>query len=632
MQKYVVRSLFTVALSFPLSLPLSLALSLPHSALAAETEADRWNLRDLYNTDAAWDKDAARLQTQLTEIAGCNTHLGDSIRQFKHCMDLNADILKRYARLASYASQTHDQDTGATAGLDINQRSDILGSKLEEATSFLRPEILGLGQSKINAFLAKDKSLALYAHPLEDILRSASHTLDKKGEELIATFGMATNTASAVYSTLSNSDMPWPKVKLSDGREVTIDQAAYTKYRSSNNRQDRKLVFDAFWGKWKEFERSYGVTFYEMLKKDAVYAKVRNYPDSLTQVLDGNKLPRAVYDTLITQTQANLPTLHRYFKLRAKMLGLTDMGYHDIYPPLVSSDLKFPIGKGVELTLASVKPLGADYVKAMTKATTERWMDVYPRAKKRSGAYMNGVAYDVHPYLLLNHNDDYESVSTLAHEWGHAMHSYLANKTQPFITADYTTFTAEIASTTNEVFLLDHMLKIAQSDEERLLYLGSALENLRGTFFRQAMFADFERSVHAQVDKGESLTGAALTTIYGDILKRYHGDKDGVVRIDDLYATEWAYIPHFYNHFYVFQYATSIAAGSMFADDILKEKPGAKDNYLNILKAGGSVYPYELVKAAGVDLATAAPYQAVFARMNKIMDDMEAIQAKTKSK
>ncbi|QJQ04595.1 oligoendopeptidase F [Undibacterium piscinae] len=624
MHKYVIRSLFTAALSLPL------ALGLPQLAQAGDTEEYRWNLQDLYASGADLDKDIARLQSQLKEISACSGHLGDSLPRFKACMDLNADMLKRYARIASYASQTHDQDTGATAGLDLSQRSDILGSQLEEATSFFRPEILGIGEKKIKAYLAKDKTLSIYSHGLEDILRSASHTLDKKGEELIATFGMATNTASAVYSTLSNSDMPWPKVKLSDGQEVVIDQSAYTKYRSSNNRQDRKLVFDAFWGKWKEFERSYGVTFYEMLKRDSVYAKVRNYPDSLTQALDSNKLPRAVYDTLIAQTQANLPTLHRYFKLRAKMLGVQDMGYHDMYPALVKSDLKFSISEGNQLMLASVKPLGDDYVKAMTKATTERWIDVYPRPKKRSGAYMNGAAYDVHPYLLMNFNDDYESVSTLAHEWGHAMHSYLANKNQPFVTADYPIFTAEIASTTNEVFLLDHMLKIAKSDDERLLYLGSALENLRGTFFRQAMFADFERSVHAKVDKGESVTGEALTKIYGDILKRYHGDQEGVMKIDDLYATEWAFIPHFYNRFYVFQYATSIAAGSMFADEILKGKPGAKDKYLNILKAGGSAYPYELVKSAGVDMATAAPYQAVFVRMNKIMDEIETIVAKRK--
>jgi oligoendopeptidase F len=280
-------------------------------------------------------------------------------------------------------------------------------------------------------------------------------------------------------------------------------------------------------------------------------------PDSLTHALDGNNNRAPVYDTLVDQTRANLPTLHRYFKLRAKMLGVQDLRYFDIYPQLVSGNFTYSIDDGVKLMLSSVKPLGDDYVNAITKASTARWMDVYPRPRKRSGAYMSGVAYDVHPYILLNYNDDYESVSTLTHEWGHAMHSYLANKHQPFSTADYPIFTAEIASTTNEVLLLDHMLKIAKSDDERLLYLGSALENLRGTFFRQAMFADFEREVHARVDKGESLTGEGLTKIYGDTLKRYHGDKEGVMKIDDVYATEWAYIPHFYNRFYVFQYATS---------------------------------------------------------------------------
>jgi len=243
---------------------------------------------------------------------------------------------------------------------------------------------------------------------------------------------------------------------------------------------------------------------------------------------------------------------------------------------------------------------------------------------------MNGAAYDVHPYLLLNYNDDYESVSTLAHEWGHAMHSYLANHKQPYVNADYPIFTAEIASTTNEALLLDHMLKIAKNDDERMLYLGAALENLRTTFFRQAMFADFEREVHSRVDKGESLTGEDITRVYGDILKLYHGDKEGVVKIDDLYATEWAYIPHFYNQFYVFQYATSISAGSMFATEILKGDPGARERYLNVLRSGGSAYPYELVKAAGVDLASPAPYQAIFARMNAIMDEIEAIQARKK--
>ncbi len=600
------------------------------SAVDAEAAADRWNLKDLYALQADWDKDATALTQQLKTLSSCAGHLAQSARRFKTCLDLNADILKRYARLSSYASQHHDEDTGLAAGMDLHQRAVVLGNSVEELTSFLSPELLKIGRARVTALQKADPSMAIYSHWLDDILRTAPHTLDRKGEELIANFSAATGAANAIYSTLADADMPWPKVTLSDGAKVVLDQTGYEKYRALANRADRKRVFDAFWGRWKEFERTFGVTFYEQLKKDAALAKVRHYPDSLTQALDANKLPRAVYDTLVAQAELNLPTLHRYFRLRARMLGVSDMHYYDVYPPIVASDLKYPIGLSTRLMLDAVKPLGADYVQALEQGTKSGWMDVYPRPKKRSGAYMNGSVYDVHPYLLLNHNDDYESLSTLAHEWGHAMHSYLANRAQPFINAEYPTFTAEIASTTNEVLLLYHMLKIAKDDNERLLYLDSALENLRGTFFRQAMFAAFERDVHARVDQGESLTGEALTKIYGDILRRYHGDQEGVVKVDDLYTVEWAFIPHYYNRFYVFQYATSISAGNMFADEILQGVPGARERYLNILRAGGSRYPYELVKEAGVDLATPAPYQAIVARMNRIMDQIEAIAAKRK--
>jgi oligoendopeptidase F len=607
---------------------LALLTAAASPTVGAEVAADRWNLKDLYASQTDWDQDATRLAQQLKTLSSCAGRLAQSGQRFKTCLDLNADLLKRYYRMAAYASQSHDEDTALAAGMDLQQRAVVLGNRVDEATSFLSPEILKIGRARVSTLVKTDKSMVQYTHWLDDILRMAPHTLDTQGEELIANFSAATGAASAVYSTLADADMPWPKVTLSDGSVVLLDQTGYEKYRALGNRADRKLVFDAFWGRWKEFERTFGVSFYEQLKKDAALAKIRRYPDSLTQALDGNNLPRAVYDTLLAQAELNLPTLHRYFRLRALMLGVSDMRYYDVYPPMLVSDLKYPIGLSTRLMLESVKPLGEDYVRAMEKGTTSGWMDVYPRLKKRSGAYMNGSVYDVHPYLLLNHNDDYESLSTLAHEWGHAMHSYLAVRSQPFISADYPTFTAEIASTTNEVLLLDHMLRIAKDDQERLLYLDSALENLRGTFFRQAMFAAFEREVHARVDKGESLTGPSLTQIYGDILRRYHGDREGVVKIDDLYTVEWAFIPHFYNRFYVFQYATSVAAGSLFADEILKGVPGARERYLGILRAGGSRYPYALVKEAGVDLATPAPYQAIVARMNRIMDQIEAIVAK----
>lgn len=609
------------------------ALFLSQTGLAlaqhpGDTDAMRWKLSDLYANLDNWEQDAKKLATQLDKFQACQQQLSRSAKELQTCLDLNAEMLKRYARLASYASQFRDEDTGNNQGMDLAQKSDMLGAQFEEKTAFLRPAILALGEKKIALWSKQQTGLQVYDHYLQDILRAASHTHNAKTEAIIANFGLATGAAQATYSTLSNADMPWPKIKLSDGKEVTIDQAAYTKYRAVDQRADRKLVFDAFWGKWKDYERSYGVIFYEQLKRDSAYAKVRNYPDSLSQALDANKLPRTVYDQLIQQTRANLPTLHRYFALRGKILGVKDLQYYDIYPPLVTGNYHYPIQQGMDLVIDSVKPLGEDYRSAMRNASKAGWMDVYPRPRKRSGAYMNGIAYDVHPYVLLNYNNDYESVSTLGHEWGHAMHSYLANKHQAFINADYPIFTAEIASTTNEVFLLDHVLKLAKNDDERLLYLGSALENLRGTFFRQAMFADFEREVHQQVDQGGSLTGAGLSKIYGDILKQYHGHDQGIMKIDDVYAIEWAYIPHFYNRFYVFQYATSIAAGSMFADEILAGKAGAKDKYLAILKAGNSAYAYELVKNAGVDLASPAPYQAVFARMNSIMDQIEAILAK----
>lgn len=600
------------------------------SAAAAERPEDRWNLSDLYPSVAAWNADATILESKFKEFGDCRGHLGDSVQRFRACLDLSSELRRRYARLRVYASEQRAEDTGVSASLELEQRAGVLGNRFSEATSFVRPEVLSLGADKVSHFVAQEPALKIYRQPLDNILRAAPHTLDAQGEALIATFGLATDAADAVYTILANADLPWPIVKLSDGKEVRLDQAAYTRYRAVLNRADRKLVFDAFWGKWKEFERTFGVTFYEALKSDTVYTRARSYPDTRTRALDRNKLPSAVYDTLIKETNANLPTLHRYFKLRARMLGVADMRYYDIYPPLVGGDFKYPIDDSKKIMLDAVKPLGDAYVATVRKGLKDRWMDVYPRPHKLSGAHMAGAAYDVHPYLLLNHNDDYESLSTLLHEWGHAIHTDLSNQAQPYPTSGYATFIAEIASTFNEALLLDHMLKIAKTDDERLLYLGSALENLRGTFFRQAMFAEFEQEVHSRVDRGESLTGEALTGIYGDILRRYHGDKEGVVRIDDLYTVEWAYIPHFYNSFYVFQYATSIAASSLFAQAILNGDAGARDRYLDLLRAGNSDYPYEMVKRAGVDLASPAPYRAVVTRMNKIMDDMETILARRK--
>jgi len=594
----------------------------------AEQPADRWNLADLYPSLETWNADAARLEAQMTEFGSCKGHLGEGAARFRQCLDLRADMTKRYYRMAVYASQHLAEDTGSAAYLELDQRSDLLGNRLREATAFVDPEILRLGRDRIGAFLAQEPSLAIYRHPLDRVLRAAPHTLDDAGEALVATFGIISDTGASAYSILTNADIPWPTLRLSNGEQVRLDASAYTKHREAANRDDRKRVMDAFFGTFKTYERSFGVMLYSQLKQDAVHSRVRKYPDSITRALDRNRVPVAVLDTLIAQANASLPTLHRYFRLRARMLGVDPMRYYDIYPPLVQGDFRFPYARGRQLLIDALAPLGKEYVSAMVAGLDSRWMDLYPRARKQSGAHAAGYAYDVHPYVLMNYNDDYESVTTLAHEWGHAMHSYFANRAQPFVTAGYATFTAEIASTFNEALLLDHALRTAQSDAERLFYLGSALELLRGTFFRQTMFAEFERDIHARVDRGEPLSGAALTRTYCDLLKRYHGAAQGVVAIDDAYCVEWAYIPHFYNGFYVYQYATSVAASALFARRVASGEPGALERYLGLLRAGGSDYPYELVKAAGVDLATPQPYQALIARMNAIMDEIEAILAR----
>jgi oligoendopeptidase F len=608
---------------------LALFLLSPLAALAAdERPQDRWRLEDMYANEAAWNADAAKVEAQVAEIEKCKGKLGTSARRFKECLDLIYDATKRYYRMAVYSGERESEDTGDPARQQLNQKSQVIGTKISEAGAFLNPEVLAIGKAKVDGFFKAEPGLKVYRHPIDDILRTAPHTLDAKGEALIAAFGLTQGQAGSIYTIFANSDMPWPTIKLADGREVKLDQSAYTKYREVANRDDRKKVMDAFFGKFKEFEGAIGTMYYSSLKEDSVYAKVRKYPDSMTRALDANNLPRAVYDALIKSANENLPTLHRYFRLRARMLGVPEMRYYDIYPPLIGGGREYPIDEGIRMMVESVAPLGPEYVAAMKKGLADRWMDVYPRPKKLSGAHMAGDAYDVHPFLLINYTGNYESVSTIAHEWGHAMHTWLANRAQPYPTSRYPIFIAEIASTCNEALLLDYVLKNAKDDDERLLYLGSALEGLRGTFFRQAMFAEFERDVHARVDKGESLTGAKLTRIYDKILKEYHGDAEGVVKIDDKYAVEWAYIPHFYNSFYVYQYATSIAASSLFAEAILKGEPGARERYLDLLKAGASDYPYELVKRAGVDLATPAPYQALVARMNRIMDEIEAILAK----
>ena len=607
-----------------------LALTAPVIAVAATTApattaervSDTWDLSPVYPSVAAWEADLARANTALDALSTCKGKLATSLRP---CLEQRFDAQKLAARIMTYAGNLSNADTRDATWQARSQQADMLATEFGEATSFFRPEILTLGGAAVEQAIAADPGLAPFDHYLRSTIKDAPHTLDAAGETLLAGAGNVLAAPGRTESLLLNAELPWPSITLSDGTSVQLTPATYTNVRASSVRADRTLVFNTFFGALHAYEGVLGSLLDGSVSGDWMIAKARRYDTSVAASIGADHVPTAVYDTLVARTNANLPTLHRYLKLRARMLNLSDLAYSDLYPPLVALDRHWTVDEAKALMLAATKPLGTEYTTTVQAGFDARWMDVYPRPGKRGGAYMDGGAYEVHPYLLLNYTGDYESVSTLAHEWGHALHSVLAAKAQPYAKSDYATFTAEIASTFNEALLLQEMLKNARDDDERLYYLGSNLEGLRTTYFRQAQFAEFELAIHKQVEQGQPLTGASMTATYLDILKRYYGADAGVTRVDDLYGIEWAYIPHFYNAFYVYQYATSIAASSLLAEDVLAKKKGALDRYLGLLKAGGSDDPYVLLQKAGVDMATPAPYDALARRMNTIMDEMEAI-------
>ena len=586
-----------------------------------------WDLTEIYPSVEAWEEARNAVMVKFESIEARRGTLGNSAGDLYDALALVSDTSREAARVFVYASLNADEDLRETDTQERRQLGQVMFARMTEATAWMQPEILRVGEEVINDFIKEDERLERFAFQLEDSLRNAPHTLGDEAEETLAYFSQAFGSPNTIYGMVANSDIPWPTIKLSTGEEGVIDSQGYSRFRGSENREDRKLVFDTFWEKWLEYRNSVGAILSAHLQTQVALAKARNYDSVLHRELFQDNLPPEVYRTLVTEVNAALPTLHRYFRLRARMLGIEEMRYYDIYPPLVSLDKEFDIETSKRITLEAMAVLGDDWVDMQKTAMDQRWMHVYPQRGKRSGAYMQPSAFDVHPYVLLNHNDDYTSLSTLAHEWGHAMHSLYSKQSQPFDTAFYATFIAEIPSTSLELILQDYMIKNAASKEEKLYYLGSALESLRGTFFRQTMFAEFELSLYEAVERGEALSGERISEMYGEILKRYHGHDEGVVIIDDLYTNEWMFIPHFYYNMYVFQYATSQTAGTALYAKIAEEGESGVENYKNLLRAGGSDYPYTLLTNAGVDLAQPGPYRAVVAKMNAIMDEMEELLA-----
>lgn len=613
--------------------PLVLLMTLCMWSLLAQADQTkersqiRWDLTDLYANEADWEKEFQRVEQRVERLANRRDGFASSARILADNLEEYYAAVKDSWRLGVYASLSRDEDQRVASSQERMAKTRALRTKFGEISSWIDPVLIAQGEKTIEAYLAQEPRLQPFDHNIRDTLRLAPHYLDEKGEKLLASASAITSSPSEIYQMIANADIPWPEVKLASGENIKVTQAAYTGARSSKNRQDRKNVFDAFFGTWKEFEDSLGATLNTEVQANIFQAKARNYDSVLQWQLAQENLPEGVYRQLVKQVNENLPTLHRYFELRGRLLNIDQLHYYDIYPPLVQMDTDFSVAASSKLALQVLQPLGEEYNDHLRTALSANWAHVYPQEGKRSGAYMSGSAYDVHPYVLLNHNDDYNSLSTYVHEWGHAVHTMLAKRAQPFSKAYYSTFTAEMASTINEILLEEHLIANAKTKEEKLFYLGQALESIRGTFFRQTMFAEFELAIHEAAEAGKPLTGAIFSAMYDDILKRYHGHDKQVLLIDEPYNLEWAYIPHFYYDFYVFQYATSISGAAWFAEKFLAGDEQVRDDFLAVLKAGGSDYAHNILVQAGLDMTQPDAYQAIVRRMNGIMDRIDALLA-----
>ena len=586
----------------------------------------KWDLTGMFKSDAEWRAAKDAISLKINEVEKFKGTLTSSAANLLSCLEFNSALNKEATRLFNYAGLNSDLDTRNMNYTGMKQELQQMFSDFGARSAFIQPEILTADWSVIDNFIKSEPRLEPYRMGLDNLFRTKKHTLSEKEERIMALSGMVDGVSYSIYNTFSNAEMPAPEVTLSDGKKVLLTGTAYGKYRALANRDDRKKVFEAFFNNLEKFKAVYGEMLYGNVQKDIFQAKARHYESSLESALFPNNIPVGVYHALVDNVNKNLSAFHRYLQIKKRMMGVDTLKYLDLYAPVVKDvDLKYSYEEASKIVLEALKPMGKDYVATVKRAMDERWIDVFPTPNKQSGAYSNGSMYDGHPFILLNFNDSYMDVSTLAHELGHSMQSYLSNKKQPYPLADYQIFVAEVASTFNEVLLFNYMIKNETNDDVKLSLLMNWLDGFKGTLFRQTQFADFELKIHEAAEKGLPLTGETLSKMYMDMVKSYYGSDKGICKIDNYLEMEWAYIPHFYYNYYVYQYSTSFTASIALAEKVMSGDTIALHRYIDFLSAGGSDYPIELLKKAGVDMTTAEPLENTIASMNKVMDEIEKI-------
>jgi oligoendopeptidase F len=591
----------------------------------------KWDLTALYPTEQAWRSEKEKLVTEFPKLKEYQGTLASSAQRLAAALEGESGLEKELRRLSSYAGLISDQDTRVSTYQGMRQEVTQLFSTFGADTAFIEPEILKMDNATLQRFIAQEPRLQIYRLYLDDVTRRRPHTLNEAEEKLLATSAVMASGPSSAYNIFSNADFPYPTVVLGDGQTAKLNSAAYELHRASPIREDREKVMASFFGALGGYRGTFGSMMDSSVQASIFYARARKYDSTLEAALDTANVPTSVYTKLLEGVDRNLPTFHRYLKLRKRMLELADLHYYDLYAPLVKSvTTEYSIEEAEKNILNALAPLGPEYAAGAKRAFADGWIDFYPTEGKASGGYENGEAYDVHPYILLNFNGRYDDMSTLAHELGHSMQSYFSNKAQPYPLASYPSFVAEVASTFNEALLIDYMLKTTKDNATRLSLLGRYLENIKGTFFRQTQFAEFELRLHQMAEKEQPLTGDSISKLYAEIARKYYGSEQGVCTVDDYVANEWAFVPHFYNDFYVYQYATSFAAAYALSEKVLSGQPGATQRYLKFIAAGGSNYPIELLKDAGVDMTTDEPLDLTVKKMNRIMDEIEKLLPPTK--
>ena len=585
-------------------------------------EKYKWNLIDVYSSDEDWEKDFKWIEENIIHYHGYEGLLGQSSEKLLACLKFDEEIGMKLERLYLYSMLSKDSDLRNTKYQGMDDRIKRIYSQVLAASSYIKPEILSIGQNKINSLISENSTLQVYQHSFDDLFRFAKHTLDKEKEELLAMASEVTQVPYNTYSLFTNADLKFPKVEDNNGNELEMSHSRYYAALYSKDRSYRERAFKAYLTPYKENVNSFGALFNGNLKSNIFYAKARKYNSAREAALFKNNIPISVYDNLIRTVNDNLTPMHRWATLKKKLLGLNELHPFDAYVTLFDQKLekKYPYDIAVKIVLDSLEVMGKDYLSSLNKAFDNRWIDVYETKAKRSGAYSSGTTFGVHPYVLLNWTDLLNDVFTLAHEMGHNMHSYYTGLNQPFVYANYSIFLAEVASTFNESLLLDHLVNIAESKEEKLFLLEKYLNNVTTTVYRQVMFAEFEQLTHSKVENGEALTPDILCGLYKDVFQKYWGPE---MIIDDEETYTWARVPHFYYNFYVYQYATGFAASEALALKVKKDGEPAVKKYLDFLKSGSSDYPINILEKAGVNMNSQEPILAVTNKMNKIIDEIE---------